>query len=265
MPFETSHGFIFRVLLGRTEAESNLSSVNLKLLLMKQNKFRSFEDLAEHVALWGLVSVDGRRPSEELLFIPGLVEIPISRRSGSEMTVARIRSSTKGQEVPKVLWDCLFGTPRTLHWFLLFEIVNRSTKYEPLLQLLFDVMMLINSNSPRGGSLESMLNMKEKSVRQVLGVQTADELAKTFRALGVSIPKKRPSLHLSVSIETKKFQTPPEIRRIGVGYKDKGSLPLPGSQYDPTEYDGLAYCPIKLWQTLLAKYHSNWPKPFQKH
>jgi hypothetical protein len=125
-------------------------------------------------------------------------------------------------------------------------------------------MMLINSNSPRGGSLESMFNMKEKSVRRVLGTEQANAIAEVFRGLGVSIPKKRPSLHLTVSIETKKFKESPELRRIGVGYKDKGSLPLPGSQYDPTEYDGLAYCPIKLWTTLLTKYHKNYPKSLHK-
>lgn len=231
---------------------------------MKKQTFGSFEDLADHVALWGLVSVDGRRPSEELLFIPGLVEIPIDRRSGSEMRVLRVRSANKGQEMPKVLWDCLFGQPRVLHWFILFECINRSTKYSPLLQLTFDVMMLINSISPSGGSLESMLNMKQKSVRQVLGVEYASGIAKLFREFGISIPIKKPSLHLTVSIETKKFRSTPDLRRIGVGYKDKGSLPLPGSQYDPTEYDGLAYCPVKLWQTMLAKYHSNYPKSLHK-
>jgi hypothetical protein len=125
-------------------------------------------------------------------------------------------------------------------------------------------MMLINSISPSGGSLESMLNMKQKSVRQVLGVEYASGIAKLFREFGISIPIKKPSLHLSVSIETKKFRSTPDLRRIGVGYKDKGSLPLPGSQYDPTEYDGLAYCPVKLWQTMLAKYHSNYPKSLHK-
>lgn len=227
-------------------------------------RFKSFDDLEEHAALWGLFSVDGRRPSEEFLLIPGLLEIPIDRTSGSSVRVLRIRNSEKGKLIPKILWDCLFGEPRILHWFILFEVVNRSTLYEKSLQEVFDIMMLININSPRGGSMESILNMRQESVRKSLGNETANGIASRLRAAGISIPIKRPSLKLTFAIEEKRFKKSPELRRIGVGYKDKGSLPLPGSQYDPTEFDGLAYCPIKLWRVLLSKYHSNYPKSFKK-
>jgi len=172
--------------------------------------------------------------------------------------VVRIRSTKGNSNINAVLWDCLFGTPRGLHWHLLFEVINRTTKYDRVLQDFFNIMMLINTNSPRGGSVESFLNMKEKSVRQVLSSNDANIIANRLRASGLTIPIKRPSLKLTFSIEVAHFSNSSELRRIGVGYKDKGNLPLPGSQYDPVEYNGLAYCPVKLWNKLLQVYKSEY-------
>lgn len=221
-------------------------------------KFNSFSDLLEYTSLWG-VDLLGRDSSEVLLHIPGVLELPLEPRRGSSQRVIRIRSnSKKGELAAGVLWDCLFGAPRLKHWLVLFECINRCDKYSSLLQCLFDVMMIINKGCPSGRSLETILDTKMTSVSREFGVEYADKLAKQFRSLGVSIPIKKPALKLVTTSEIKHFRKSPDVRRIGVGYKDKGSLGLPGSEYDPYEIPASRVDPHYLWSKLLERYHSKY-------
>lgn len=126
--------------------------------------------------------------------------------------------------------------------------------YEPGAQSIFNVMMLINSDSPKGG-LKQQFNMKLKSVRAVLGPIAANDLAvEISEYTGKFIPEKKPASSLKCSVETFRFSKPSEVRFIGVGYKDKGTLPEPGSEYEPTDYNLTPLDPVLLWNKFLEGY-----------
>lgn len=215
--------------------------------------FNSFEQLQQHVLSNRSLGVESGNPFTVLSNKKGLVKIPISPRRGNSQEVFTIRGLSD-QNWKAVIWQCLFGTPRVYHWMILFDILNKVTKYEPGTQTIFNVMMLINSSSPKGG-LKQQFNMKLKSVRAVLGLEVANDLAVEISDFtGINIPEKKPASSLKCSVETFKFSKPSEVRFIGVGYKDKGTLPEPGSEYEPTFYNETPLDPVLLWNKLLAGY-----------
>lgn len=219
-------------------------------------KFNSFEELREYCSMQG-TNLLGVPRSEALLGIPGITGLPIEPRRGSSQKVARIRFASNSRDsLSAVLWDCLFGVPRVSHWFLLFNLLDRLTKYDDLAQEIFNVMMIINEKSP-SGAVSEIFNIRLRSVRAILGADIANEMKKRLRLLGLSVPQKKPSLKMSLTIETIHFRKTPPVRRIGVGYKDKGSLGLPGSEYDPTEIPTMKGDPNKVWGKLLRTYKRN--------
>lgn len=216
--------------------------------------FNSWDEWKEYILLYGNPFVENYG-SEALLRIPGLTEMAIEPPRGSNQRVIRIRFSTTGREAfVGVLWDCLFGQPRLTHWLLLFNAINRISKYDSSLQEIFNIMMFINEKSPSGAISENFLNMKLRSVGRIFGYDVANEIAERLRRSGISIPVRKPSLKMFCTIETKHFRKSPEVRRIGVGYKDKGHLGSPGSEYDPTEIPHLRGDSIKIWEMLLRSY-----------
>lgn len=216
--------------------------------------FKSFEELGDYCSIHGLM-FSGKSLSEARLSIPGVTELPIEPRRGRTQRVIRIRTFNNGRrEFAEILWDCLFGEPRLFHWLLLFDLIDRTTKYDPLLQHTFNILMLINEQSTSVAVSENILRMKMRSVGKIFGFDLAEAIANEIRGLGVDIPIKKPALKISCAIETKVFKKSPEARRIGVGYKDKGTLGLPGSQYDPTDLPKLKTDPSKVWRKLLTTY-----------
>lgn len=221
-------------------------------------KFDSFEALADHVSLYGSFAENSSNLFETLLSTRGKLRIPISQRRGRSRDVLVLRS-VGGFPVFDILWDCLFGEPRVYQWMILFELVNGTKYYSKDLQLVFDIMMIINKKiSPGGGSFDQTMRQKLNSVRKELGNQTANEIANELRSLSYKIPLKRPNIKVSISIEQERFKQSQELRFIGVGYKDKGSLPAAGSEYDPTEFNSRSPDPIILWKRLLKNFKSSY-------
>lgn len=224
--------------------------------------FKDFKDLSQFVRENGFDNLTGICSSDSLLTSPGNLVIPISRRSGNSMQVLRIRAQDKNV-IGAVLWDCIYGQPRGFHYLILFEMVNRSTYYDELLQGIFDLMMIINNfTSSDGNNYNQFINQRSKSVRQLYGIETANLYKEVIHRFSkIRIPDKKPALKIHLSFETLRFKKSPEIRFIGVGYKDKGTLPLPGSSYEPTEYNLNSPDPIFLWNKLLKTYKSTFKLP----
>lgn len=216
-------------------------------------KFNSFEQLSEFVLSNRSLGRESGNPFSVLSNKKGVLKIPVSPRAGNSQDVFTVRNLSEPNLVA-VLWQCLFGTPRVYHWLILFDLLNRVTKYEPGAQTIFNVMMLINSSSPKGG-LTQQFNMKLKSVRAVLGHDEANTLAVEIKEyVKLEIPEKKPASTIKVSVETTRFRKPIEARFIGVGYKDKGTLPPPGSEYEPEYYNLTPLDPVLLWNKFLKSY-----------
>lgn len=185
---------------------------------------------------------------------PGKLSLPLSRpNDGGEYSKLTIRSTKRGSTVPSVLWECLFGQPRVVHWLFMFELLNFTTEYSLVTQQIFNVLMIINESGHDGPPRRSF-DEKLKSVLKVHGKTAAEHMAKVFRESGISIPITKPDLGLHWSVEVGKIQPARELSRIGVGYKDKGSLGLPGSEYDPVECPPSRTDPFKVW----AKFLQTW-------
>lgn len=212
----------------------------------------SFEELLELYSLEGdrlktagssLVNSNRKR---------GIILLPLTPRQGKSQRVAKLSYSGDGTEIASsILWEFLFGDPRVYQWFFLFELLNSIKTYDLAAQSLYDILFLVNVDSKNLGPQEKEFMRNMKSVRQSRpdGLQIAKEIAEVLRRSGIKIPFKRDgkSLNLKVSFQEFNFKESPEVRRIGVGYKDKGSLPPPGSEYDPEPLSLVSHCPIKLW------------------
>jgi hypothetical protein len=199
---------------------------------------QSFEDLAEYFRdsdlsgrkVGDLSFVNSNRKRVDLLF-------PISSSSSTGRQCLRIRAEGKVKTVvEQVLFECLFGNPRVFQWFVLFELLYTTKKYSIEAQAAYDVLIgLAKSSSKNLGSPLSQIMSNMQPVRKTCGLIKARELAETFRENRIMVPESRdwPSNFLTVTSFRQTFRKTAEVRRIGVGYKDKGNLPLPGSEYEP--------------------------------
>ena len=162
---------------------------------------------------------------------------PISPTASSGRKCLRIKGEGKVKIiVERILFECLFGDPRVFQWYVLFELLFSTKKYSVEAQAAYDVLIgLTKSSSKNLGSPLSQIMSNMQPVRKTCGIDKARELAEIFRKHSIMVPERRdwsPDF-LTVTSFTQKFKKSPEVRRIGVGYKDKGHLPLPGSEYDP--------------------------------
>lgn len=220
--------------------------------------YYSFEELLEAYSQedLGLVRkrggslVDSHRKRVDIS-IPMWLESPNSEPSKELFLRVRSESNYK-QVIEMILYECLFGDPRVFQWFILFELLNSTNKYSEEAQALYDVVTgLTQSNSKNLGSPLRTMMSNMRPLRQNFGKEIANKLAEILRRNQVSVPFKRTwsSDFCIVTTNSRRPKKAPEVRRIGVGYKDKGHLPLPGSEYDPEPLLlSEQRCPIKLWK-----------------
>jgi len=220
--------------------------------------FYSFEELLEAFSQEGnlLVRKSGRSFVDSYrkrvdVTIPMWLESPNSEPSRAQFL--RVRSESNYKEfIEMILFECLFGDPRVFQWFILFELLNSTKLYSEEAQALYDVVTgLTQSNSKNLGSPLRTMMSNMKPLRQTFGREIANEIAEILRRNQLRVPFRRTwsTDFCIVTTFSKRPKIAPEARRIGVGYKDKGHLPLPGSEYDPEPLLlSEQHCPIKLWK-----------------
>lgn len=205
---------------------------------MSEVKFNSFGELKRFMDDRNL-STRGVSVQERSLSVRP-IKIPLEPTAGRrEVRALQYRALEKGRKLlTHLLWHAIFGSRfKVIHWQFLFEIVDRTTKWDPLLQTIFDVLMIVNV-TPNGGPCQSY-NQKLKPARKAL-VRSDDlkKLVSDLESSGIVLPRKAIEIDdlLLASLDGKiRLKKPDEPRRIGIGYKDKGSLGLPGQEYDPDE------------------------------
>lgn len=215
--------------------------------------FKSFDDVLEHFLLMGFTS--SRRTSESFVNSNRKrvdVIFPIAPiRSKSQKCLRIVGGNNYLESLNQILYETIFGQPRVFQWLILFELLNSTKKYSAPAQALYDVIVVLSGSSRNLGSPEQQMNANMVSVRQICGKEVSNNIAEVLRLAGIKVPYNRSWASDSIKVVkyTRHFKSPIEPMRIGVGYKDKGHLPLPGSEYDPDP--GLlsdSHCPVKLWE-----------------
>lgn len=170
------------------------------------------------------------------------VSIPLEPTSGKtfvrKLFVRPLLS--KGTDLLKTLvWHAIYGRKsfKSIHWFILFNMINRETINAKIRFGLYAILKL--SFTGRPGTYG--FNKTHRSVKSALGksslsnLEQENVLKKIVRQFPFSIPRKVPGLDRVLQIKEKSVEQkkPSEPRRIGVGYKDKGSLGKPDDGYHP--------------------------------
>jgi hypothetical protein len=158
-------------------------------------------------------------------------EIPLEPTFGkSKVGVLRIRP--KGRNAKEIfaalIWTALFGSKRftMIHWYLIYHLFEKQIRKDNRSLALLRILRITTERS--GQSFNQKLKPIKTIVQNVLGKEQAIRYCLNLaKDLGIKLPEKDPKLNDLLRVETGwKFQRRPEPeRRIGVGYKDKGSLP----------------------------------------
>lgn len=161
--------------------------------------------------------------------------IPISQRTGlSSYKAIAVTPRTLNTEkiLVGLIWEALFGQNfRVYHYQLLFELLCRTIRKDDKSRALMHILLILTA---RAGA---RWNTRMKSVKTVLshaGTEIQEkEIDKIKELLPLVLPRKRPKIEELLEVREIEVQMhrPKKKRRIGVGYRDKGSL---GSGASPT-------------------------------
>lgn len=169
------------------------------------------------------------------------VNIPLEPVFGkTEVKVLKIAPKCRNakQIYLALLWTAIYGSKRLsmVHWYLLYTLFEKriETKDKETLALL----RILRITTERSGSaFNQKLRPVKTVVQNVLGKDVGLLYCKYLeQSLGVKLPQEDPKLNdlIRVTYGVKFQHRPKEPARIGVGYKDKGTLPK-GPKEDTSE------------------------------
>lgn len=216
---------------------------------------KSFEDLGKAYSLDGPLVNPGVSSTQELLLSEGVfsTKICLEPRAGRRKVKVLYISFPRGvrEGVFNLVWQMLHGTKFSVKdVYILFALLEKYKENTPLAQRVFNLLVISNSlnrtqvrsTSKRSGLDFTEWDLKYLSLRAIS--KTRPELQGLYKSFTdyfnslKNFPKTRQDVNPNqISSEIRKrIQRPcPPPAYIGVGYKDKGTLPPPGSEYDPDE------------------------------
>jgi hypothetical protein len=139
-----------------------------------------------------------------------------------------------------LLWTAMFGKNfRVYHWLLLLELLLKTINSKGSEAILKILCLLTTENSGQSW------NQKYKPMKTLLGKRLSAkdcerEIQDILKNLPFQLPHKDPIIENLVQMKVVDviLKKPKEIRRIGVGYKDKGTLPS-GNTPEPLDSEFL--------------------------
>lgn len=158
-------------------------------------------------------------------------EIPLEPKFGkSRVAVLRIRPKGRnGRKLFEALvWTALFGSKRftMVHWYLLFHLFEKQIRKDPRSLALLKILRITTERS--GSAFNQKLRPVKTIVQNVLGKELGLRYCKRIEnELGLKLPTEDPHLENLLHVQFGHIiqRRPPAPARIGVGYKDKGTLP----------------------------------------
>lgn len=205
--------------------------------------FRSFDALAEYSSTFGLGATEGVFSLEALLRSRGsrTWTLPVTHRGEGRMEILRIdMSQGLHQAVQYIVWHMLYGKNlRLCHLWIISNLLMKLKNYSKGGQSIFNLLAYYNHTlraiAPAVAYSSNwfqfappLRKLVSREDLKILGDSVSwlePEQAKQFSEKAV----------IALARETIIFERIPEPNRIGVGYKDKGQLPEPGTEYDPFE------------------------------
>lgn len=156
---------------------------------------------------------------------------PIESRHGKiSVRAFKVKLVTRNAEkaFQALLWHVFFGskTFRVIHWYILFNYFTRTIRKNDRSRALLEILRITTQQC--GNYLNQGLRPLKTVVSYFLGKEmTLKYIELLQKDLGVKLAHQKPDLTklFHITETTLKQRKPPEPRRIGVGYKDKGHLP----------------------------------------
>ena len=142
-----------------------------------------------------------------------------------------------------LIWEACYGKKfKVIHWYILFRVLERTSKDRESSRGLYFILGIISANA--GKSWNTNMDSVLKILRRQVSVEKADKIIKeALSKLPLRFPKSRPKTFdlLKITTVVVDMKKPKEPKRIGVGYRDKGSLsgsskvePLPPDRFVET-------------------------------
>jgi hypothetical protein len=182
--------------------------------------------------LFDQVTNQGKSKSAGRFSLPDFrTEIPLESVFGKRsIQVLKIRplSGRASHLFESLIWTALFGSKRftMVHWYLLYHLFEKQISKNKKSLALLKILLITTERS--GSSFNQKLKPVKTIVQSVLGKELALKYIKNLeKDLGIKLPEKDPQLvkQLYIQYGTRIQRKPKEPARIGVGYKDKGTLP----------------------------------------
>jgi len=158
-------------------------------------------------------------------------KIPLEATNGRSDVKALAIIPLVGQPeklITALIWEALFGKKfKVCHWMILFQMFLRTISKTRESEALLTILYLITAQAGL-----SRWNSNMKPLKTMLSKNLGEQLSEEFlqdilKNLSFKLPHRSPDIDKHFRIDHNaviKQSTPAEQRRIGVGYKDKGSL-----------------------------------------
>lgn len=172
-------------------------------------------------------------------------KLPLSAKAGKRLVPAievKPLSGSTEKILVALIWEACFGKNfRVIHWNILFDCLTKTIQNDRASEALMRILRIL-STAQAGRDFKTHLRPVRKIVSRKFMDQAKSEEYIQKRILDLlpfKLPKKNPHLEklLSINYDSRIIQRKPlEPNRIGVGYKDKGSLRQDGIQ-EPLGYE----------------------------
>jgi len=126
-----------------------------------------------------------------------------------------------------LLWEAVFGKKfKVYHWYVLFNVLIRTINKDKNSEALLSILVILTANAATTRWNSNLKPMKS-IFRRIYGTESHQfELEKLLNNLPYRLPRKSEGIEnfMQITEGMFKLEKPKELARIGVGYKDKGSL-----------------------------------------
>lgn len=153
---------------------------------------------------------------------------PTNSRSSCKCLIFKPLPGAKPETIlVSLLSEAVYGKKfKTYHWFLLFNVLIRTINKDKSSEAVLSTLVILAAHAAASRWNTNFKPLKS-IFRQVYGPdQQQEKLDEVLKFLPYRLPKKWTDIDslLQVTTGMLELQKPREVARIGVGYKDKGSL-----------------------------------------
>jgi len=160
-----------------------------------------------------------------------------------------------------LIWEASFGTHfKIWHWYILFNLLCKGSSLNNTKVGLFLLLRVVTAKRDLAffSSMKCLYSILKDSFPDPEVSKSI--LTRFLNMFPIKIPPKDPRLHTLLSCRelTISLTKAPDVTRIGVGYKDKGSIGSPGLEPLGTNPEYIRL--IDWWETLVSQTIQQFPE-----